>query len=156
MTEPARDLLSIAGELSAKLASRSRHVCVLLGAGASVGAGLPDLARLTAKVLEAVDGNDKGLLEELLKGRNLEQALTRLRRIESILDAGEKISGFDKMAAGQLDLKICAAIIEAIRKPNNVDAFNRFGAWAARADYRRPLEVFTTNYDLLIESGLEH
>lgn len=55
-----------------------------------------------------------------------------------------------------LDESICSAIIEAIRDPKTVDTFHRFGAWASRADYRRPLEVFTTNYDLLIEMGLEH
>lgn len=156
MTEPAHDLIAVAGELSAKLASRSRHVCLLIGAGASVGAGLPDMARLTAKVLESVDGSEKDLLANLLNGRNLEQALTRLRRIESLVEADEKIGGFDKTTAGELDLKTCAAIIEAIRKPDNVDAFNRFGAWASRTDYHRALEIFTTNYDLLIESGLEH
>lgn len=146
-------MLSVVGELSAKLASRSRHVCLLLGAGASVGAGLPDMARLTSKVLEKLDGTDKMLFEDLMKGRNLEQALTRLRRIESLVEGDEKIGGTDKVSAKHLDDNICSAIIEAIRDPKTLDAFYRFGAWANQADYRRPLELFTTNYDLLIEAG---
>ena len=156
MVAPKHELLTVIGELSAKLAARSRHVCLLLGAGASVGAGLPDLANLTSKVLASMNESERALLEPLLKGRNLEQALTRLRRIESLVEADETIGGLDKPTSRQLDVKICAAIIDAIRSPNRLDAFNRFGAWANRADYRRPLEVFTTNYDLLIEGGLEH
>jgi hypothetical protein len=31
----------------------------------------------------------------------------------------------------------------------------RFAAWVARADYRLPVEVFTVNYDLLLETALE-
>jgi len=114
------------------------------------------MARLTSKVLENLAGTDKVLFEELMKGRNLEQALTRLRRIESLVEGDERIGGAGKVAAKHLDENICSAIIEAIRDPKTLDAFYRFGAWANRADYRRPLEVFTTNYDLLIEMGLEH
>lgn len=114
------------------------------------------MLRLIAKVQETLGGTDKELFDELIRGRNLEQALTRLRRIESLVEGSEKIAGIDKAAATQLDQKICATIIDAIRHPQKLDAFHRFGAWANRADYIRPLEVFTTNYDLLIETGLEH
>ncbi len=156
MTAPAHDLLSIVAELGTKFAARSRHVCLLLGAGASVGAGLPDLAGLTAKVLLAFDGDDKKLVEGLLNGRNLEQAMTRLRRIESLLEHDERVSGLDKQTAARLDILICEAIIAAIRTPTNLEAFHRLGSWASRADYRRPIEIFSANYDLLVEVGLEH
>ena len=32
---------------------------------------------------------------------------------------------------------------------------SNFTAWVARADYRLPLEIFTVNYDLLLETALE-
>jgi SIR2-like domain len=155
MAGPAHDLLAVVGELSTKLATRSRHVCVLLGAGASVGAGLPDLAGLTSKVLGALSSDDKAVLEELLKGRNLEQALTRLRRIEALLEKDEKVNGLDKANAARLDALVCEAIISAIRSPTKLDAFHRLGSWASRADYRGPVEIFSANYDLLVETGLE-
>jgi SIR2-like domain len=150
------DLLSVANELSAKLATRSRHVCVLLGAGAGVGAGLPDLARLTNKVVETFSGDDAKLIELLLKGRNLEEAITRLRRIAALVDNDEQIGGFSKEVAVRLDRDICQAIIAAIRTPENLEDFYRLGSWASRADYRSPIEIFTPNYDLLIETGLEY
>ena len=51
--------------LSAKLATRSRHVCVFLGAGASRACGLPDLARLDKQVLEGLDGEERDALVRL-------------------------------------------------------------------------------------------
>ena len=156
MAAPAHDLVAVVGELSTKLATRSRHVCVLLGAGASVGAGLPDLAGLTSEVLDALGKDDKTILGELLKGRNLEQAITRLRRIEALLEKDEKVNGLDKANAIRLDAEVCDAIIAAIRAPKKLDAFHRLGSWAGRADYRGPIEIFTANYDLLAEAGLEH
>jgi hypothetical protein len=156
MVAPAHDLLAVVSELSTKLATRSRHVCVLVGAGASVGAGLPDLAGLTKKVVGTLGKDDKVILEGLLKGRNLEQALTRLRRIEALLEKDEKVNGLDKANAARLDALVCEAIIGAIRTPSRLDAFHQLGSWASRADYRGPVEIFSANYDLLVETGLEH
>jgi SIR2-like domain len=155
MTDKRHNLSSTVNEFSAKLATGSRHICILLGAGASVGAGLPDLAKLTERVRERLDPTQKRHLETMFKGRNLEQALSRIRRIASILNEGGEVDGIDKESAVQLDKDICHAVIEAIRNPSNRSAFNQLGLWASRADYRRPVEIFTTNYDLLIEEGLE-
>ncbi len=43
---PEHDPLRFATELSAKLATRSRHVCVFLGARVALACGLPDIAQL--------------------------------------------------------------------------------------------------------------
>lgn len=45
-------VLRFASDLSARLAARSRHVCVLLGAGSSRACGLPDVRGLEALVAE--------------------------------------------------------------------------------------------------------
>ena len=37
----------------------------------------------------------------------------------------------------------------------DLGCFKRLASWAGRMDYERPLELFTINYDLLIEKGLE-
>lgn len=37
----------------------------------------------------------------------------------------------------------------------DLDPILHFSAWAARAAYQLPLEIFTPNYDLLLETGLE-
>lgn len=146
----------VARELATKLSSRARHVCVLLGAGASVAAGLPTIADLTTIVLAALPEPEKAQFTALLSGRNLEQALSRLRRIRSLVEVGGSFEGLDEARAADLDRQVCEAITKAVDisgKPT--DAFERLASWAGRTESQRPIELFTVNYDLLIEAGLE-
>ena len=54
--------------VSAKLAARSRHVCTFFGAGISAACGLPDVAKLQAKVQADLGAGDKALFEKQLAG----------------------------------------------------------------------------------------
>jgi hypothetical protein len=146
-----------ANALSAKLASRSRHVSLFVGAGASRACGLPDVTTLQAKVVDALAGAGKTQFEAQLNGRNLEQALSRLRRISALLDgSADTIDGLDAKAAAALDAEVCRLIIKNLDvSAADLAPMLHLAAWAARADYHRPLEIFTVNYDLLIESAIE-
>lgn len=135
MPNQKHNLMTVVGDLSAKLATRSRHVCLLIGAGASVSAGLPDIAGLTTMVRDAISHNYRKQLESLLNSRNIEQALSRIRRTAALLDGKETFYDLTKESAAELDLEICKHIIEAIRSPKSREAFNDLGAWANRADY---------------------
>lgn len=55
----SHEVTPFANAVSAKLAARSRHVCVFLGAGAARACGLPDIAELRDKVLTALDADQK-------------------------------------------------------------------------------------------------
>lgn len=142
--------------LGSKLASRSRHVCMLLGAGVGKACGLPDVQELQTKVLQALGNDHREALERVLKGRTLEQALSRLRRITALVEADDTVDGLTASAAGDLDSLVCRAIVSALQ----IDEVDQSGtrclaAWAARASYSMPLELFTVNYDLLLETALE-
>ena len=144
--------------LSAKLAARSRHVCAFLGAGASRACGLPDMAGLEGQILERLDEQGRAALERLrVGGRNVEQVLSRLRRIAALLEGGGgKVDDLNADQARDLDGAICELIVDAL----NVDESNpapmlHFASWVARADYHLPVEVFTVNYDLALETALE-
>jgi NAD-dependent SIR2 family protein deacetylase len=65
--------------LGTKLATRSRHVCVFLGAGAAKACGLPDVGALQKGVLANLEASHRALLAKQLNRRNLEQALSRIR-----------------------------------------------------------------------------
>lgn len=143
-------------EFAGKLASRARHVCVLLGAGASVSAGLPTVAGLEAVVDAALPDPFQGFFRSQLDGRNLEQALSRIRRIRSLLTPGEVLGGMNLDEAAELDSRICAAVAEAVDATGkDLSAFVNLASWAGRMETHRPIELFTVNYDLLIEGGLE-
>src|SRR5258708_2882627 len=152
-----RQVLPFVNGLSAKLASRSRHVCAFLGAGSSRACGLPDVAGLEHQVLEGLVGDQRSAFESELAGRNLENALSRLRRISALLnEPADRVDGLSAEQAAALDRDVCRLIVAALDLVNaDLSPILRFAAWAARADYHLPLEVFTVNYDLLLETALE-
>lgn len=146
----------IATELKAKMSARSRHVCLFLGAGASLCAGLPDLKGLESKVLSGLSAKQKAQFTKLLAGRNLETALSRLRRIKSLLNDLEQFDALNKVEASVLDSDVCQLIVAAVSAPSKgYEPFIRLASWMAKSDYHLPIEVFTVNYDLLVETGLE-
>ena len=153
---PEHDPQKFAHELAAKLATRSRHVCAFLGAGVGRACGLPTVAELQTQVLAALENGDRTAFEVQLTGRNLEQALSRLRRIAALVSAGETIDGLTSSQSTDLDNAVCHKIVEKLDIGTaNLNPIYSLTAWAARANYHLPLEIFTVNYDLLIETGLE-
>ena len=61
-----------------------------------------------------------------------------------------------RTAAMRLDREVCQAIVgELSTNTEELEPALRFAAWAARADYHWPLEVFIVNYDLVIETAFE-
>lgn len=150
------DVEAFAHSLSAKLASRSRHVCVFLGAGASKASGLPDVAALQTQVLAGLAAPQRDLFTKQLAGRTLEQALSRVRRIAALVEGTDTIDELTSIGAEELDAAVCREVVAALDVgAANLTAALRFAAWTARADYHLPLEVFTVNYDLVLERAFE-
>jgi SIR2-like domain len=152
------DPIRFASDLSAKLATRSRHVCVFVGAGVARACGLPDIAQLQQRVLSGLTNKEQSkAFEYQLKGRNLEQALSRLRRIATLLTDDQLIDNLTSEQAAVLDKAVCQVIVNElnIKSDTNLVPVERFAAWAGRTRYRLPVEIFTVNYDLLLETALE-
>jgi hypothetical protein len=139
------------------MATRSRHVCIFLGAGASRACGLPDISDLQQRILDGLEGDQKNAFDSQLEGRNLEHALSRLRRIGGLLDNDiDQVDGLTRLQADELDRKVCGLIVAALDISGaDLSPMLRFSAWAARADYHLPVELFSVNYDLLLETALE-
>lgn len=150
------DVAAFASGLSAKLATRSRHVCVFLGAGTSKACGLPDVALLQTSIADSLVGSELAAFERLTSSRNLEEALSRLRRIQAIAEDDDLVDGLSGEQATNLDMAICRLIISELTTTNaNLDPVLKLAAWVARAEYVKPVELFTVNYDVLIETALE-
>lgn len=149
--------MAFAHELSAKLATSSRHVCVFLGAGASKACGLPDVSTLEQQILSDLEPEERDVFEHQLQNRNLEQALSRLRRIAALVEGDDTVDGLDASKAGDLDRRVCHLIVQHLEIGSNVDVSPAayFAAWAGRTQYTHPLEIFSVNYDLLAETALE-
>jgi hypothetical protein len=118
---------------------------------------LPDVAELQTRISAELDVKKRAVFEAELTGRNLEQVLSRLRRITVLLDGtADRVDGLTADEAQALDVDICRLIIGALEvAAADLEPMLRFAAWAARADYHLPVELFTVNYDLLLETALE-
>lgn len=148
--------VEFATSLSAKLATRSRHVCAFLGAGVGCACGLPDVVALQDRVLSGLDKRSKAAFASQLNDRNLEEALSRLRRIAALVTGDQTVDDLTRGQAEELDRAACKVIVEALDLEDaDLKPMQCFAAWVARADYHLPIEVFTVNYDLLIETALE-
>jgi hypothetical protein len=150
------DPLKFASQLSAKLAARSRHVCVFFGAGVGRACGLPDITQLQSKVRDRLPTTERPMFEQLLIGRNLEAVLSRLRRIAALVSGDETVDNLTAPKAKALDTAICQAIVAELKVDvAQLTPMMNLAAWAARAGYRLPVELFTVNYDLLPETAFE-
>ena len=130
-----------------------------MGAGASTACGFPDLACLEKSIRGDLTGDDLTIFTSFQnKGHNLEHILSRLRRIDSLLkgDTDQKVDNLTAQRARELDRKICYHIVEKLRiNHQNLSPMKDFARWANRADYHLPIEVFTINYDLALETAFE-
>jgi hypothetical protein len=103
------------------------------------------------------------LFAKQLNRRNLEQALSRIRRIAALLKDSDAVAGTEDSIEGltaavadKLDELVCQAIVKELDTSGaDLKPMLDFAAWAARTDYHSPLEIFTVNYDLLLERALE-
>jgi SIR2-like domain len=109
------------------------------------------------KVLESLSSEQRVAFEKQLDDRNLEQALSRLRRIAALLVGSDgKVDGLTSEKATKLDHAVCRCIVSSLDLQDvAIEPMLKFAAWAARADYLLPLELFSVNYDLLLETALE-
>jgi hypothetical protein len=158
MIEITRDPEAVATELAGKLSARTRHVSVLLGAGASHSAGLPDLRGLqdVVKKSDCLTEAQQEQVAKLFKTKNLEEVLSHLRRLITVLEDGQSVGDFTWTSANELHKAMTSAIIPALdHTACNLEPFRHFASWVSGAYYRLPVEIFTINYDLLLELGFE-
>jgi hypothetical protein len=87
---------------------------------------------------------------------HLEQILTHIRSLLQVAGIGE-VRTLKATELDELDQAVCAAIVTAVDKklPDAQTPFHRMAAWIKAANRETPVEIFTTNYDLLIEQALE-
>ena len=154
-----------ASELREQLASDKRRLAFFIGAGTSMAVGIPGIVALTEKVKERLGKIEKKQLERICADlglqSNVEDVLNRTRLYRELLgDDESKIhNGLTGKAAKELDAAICGAIrdIVSVDPPEGMAPQKTFAQWlnASYSGRGWPVEIFTTNYDLLIEKAME-
>ncbi len=123
---------------------------------------IPDVATLTRDISAILAGNTKysELLVELGKAGknidNIEDILSFLRSLRTVAMGGE-VRGFTETDLISLEKLICGEIVKRLNVtlPNDETPYHRMCKWIRSIDRKVPIEIFTTNYDLLMEEALE-
>jgi SIR2-like domain len=156
------------------LGSHEKPIVLLFGAGTSSAVEatdgkplVPAVAALTELCKEAVanmgdpypgawDLIEAGIVDDR---RNIEEILSSVRRmIEAILD-GDKIAGLDRDQLCMVEERIKQTIAEHVipapdRVPDELPQ-DALGRWIYNVVRQTPVEIFTLNYDSLVERALE-
>ncbi len=152
-----------ANEIKEQLMSSQRKTGFFFGAGTSMAAGLPGIIALTNDV-EAKLGPDelktwKAVRSTLPAGHHLEHILNRIRLLRELLGDSTKRSadGVDGASAKQLDAAICNAVYWRLSDMTKSDLSHHlaFASWIRQVQWTYPVEVFTTNYDWILERAFE-
>ncbi|MBV1889373.1 MAG: SIR2 family protein [Proteobacteria bacterium] len=123
---------------------------------------IPDVRNLTIHINEQLknDGKYQILLKELAKSEkdteNIEDILSFLRSLH-LVSKGNDVRGLSEANLLELENSICSEIVKKldVQLPDNETPYHRLCSWIRSIDRRVAVEIFTTNYDLLIEQALE-
>jgi len=126
----------------------------------------PDMAGLSKIIAdeharEPADSPFNRLLVELGKVKksvsNIEDVLTFIRSMKEVAGGGASVRGFSEAELTTLEKEICTTITREVNKelPEDDNSYRRLAKWVSAIDRKAPVEIFTTNYDLLIEQALE-
>jgi hypothetical protein len=155
--------------LSEVYAEDKRPLGLLITAGCpyavktEAGPLIQDIRGLTDLVVSEIKGElaEKlsGILETLSKDKerpNVEDILTYIRSLANVVGGGSirDLTGQDLVA---LDSAISKTIFQAVNValPHHLTPFEQLARWAGSIQRSLPVEIFTTNYDLLIEQAFE-
>lgn len=157
------------------LSQGRKRVGLLIGAGAPTairvdGQGqivedgghplVPDVAGLTIEVVGALSEEDQAIIEtlkqELTGTINIETILTQVRKLAQAIGTayvhGVDANGYDAIAQ-----RICEQIGKHVSPtlPLSSNPYSEVASWIAGTRREHSVEIFTPNYDLLIEEALE-
>jgi hypothetical protein len=148
--------------------SYSKNIGFFFGAGTSCALKIPNVEQLTTGIEDKLVGDFKtnfALVKLDLKSSittrnvNIEDILNQIRRIREITgDSTKAYIGVSGENAKLLDKEICTIIYDIIAEKEavaDIEQTKKFFAWLSLLNRDFSKEVFTTNYDLIIEKSLE-
>jgi len=181
-TNSQHDAQKTLADLRDHLARHDKPIAFLFGAGSScaVRIDVPGKEGETLPIIPAVAGLTKmckenvtklgqkftdawKLIEDQCAERNLapnvENILSRLRMMLVAIGHGDTLAGLDKEEICSLEESVRKTIAKVVnpdlqRLPEDYP-HRRFARWLAKTTRQHPIEVFTLNYDVLLEHALE-
>ena len=121
---------------------------------------IPDVVGLTDAVVTSLAADDRSTVETLrneINGNvNIESILTQVRRLAQAIGSSQ-VHGLDGDAYGELGQRICDEIGRKVcsRLPDEPNPFSELVSWISGTQRDHSVEIFTPNYDLLLEEAFE-
>ncbi|MDE0451291.1 MAG: SIR2 family protein [Gammaproteobacteria bacterium] len=161
-------------ELRQILSQGRKRIGLLIGAGAPVAIKvnaqgdldpdgqplIPDVERLTHVVIHELEPDDRAIVDilsaELGENPNIEMILTRVRQLSQAI-GNAKVHNLNGAGYEVLADRICRKIGHKVAPPlpDEPNAFTDLVSWIGGAHRDHPIEIFTPNYDLLLEEAFE-
>lgn len=149
------------------IAQGRKRIGLLIGAGAPAGTYppgsdkplIPAVEGLTGLVMDALEAEYGKTLESVrgeLTTPNIEAILSRVRSLAGVIGKS-KVHGLDGDGYRKLGEAICESIGVIVNRQlyEGPSAYVEFVTWISGTAREHPVEIFTTNYDLLFEQALE-
>ena len=134
---------------------------------------LPDVSKLTEDVRAALESADAGKVDDKKLAPcwdklaaackdggqvspNIEHILSELRTLTARRGTSA-VDGLSKDRLEDLDKAVCDLIVKAVDKPLPAYrcSYHRFASWVGGLQRSAPVDLFTPNYDLLVEEAFE-
>jgi len=153
-----------------QLATNGRkRIGILIGAGAPVSINMgedgawkpliPNIAGLETIVVQELTMSQREVYNQIkasFPDSNLEKVLSRVRMLAEVIGDG-KIFNFSASDFSALSKAICNSIRTVVSQdlPAGPNPYSELVSWINGINRKYAVEIFTTNYDLLIENALE-
>ncbi len=163
-------------DLLQRLAPGKMRIGFLLGAGCPLAVQIPvgdqteplipEISGLTKQVKEYLNSDDNlkagaqtawdRVTARGINTPTVEDVLSHVRTLKSLCGDGE-IDGFSGDLLSKLDHAICENVRRIVSKslPTSESPYHVLASWIQAIPRDKPVEIFTTNYDLLLEQALE-
>jgi len=149
------------------IAQGRKRLALLVGAGGPASMFLPStskplipaVAGLTELVLQTLHdkyGATLNAVKSEIDNPNIETILSRVRSLSGVIGKTQ-VHGLDGDGYKTLGEAICAEIGSIVNQslPPGPSPYTEFVTWISGTEREHPVEIFTTNYDLLFEQALE-
>lgn len=146
-----------------------KKIGILLGAGAPVSINIgspenwmpliPNVIGLTKAVREDLPPADLTVFNEIeasIPDKNFEKVLSKIRALADVIGTS-KVYNYDSDDFIRLTENICDSIQKVVDKelPKAPTPYSELISWINGINRKFGVEIFTTNYDLLLEQALE-
>jgi hypothetical protein len=130
-----------------------KQIGLLLGAGVSKACGLPNIIDITLKVKAKI--TDKNFNSLIDNKDTVEDILNKTQQLKGLLQSGKEINKLKKDDIGTIEKIIKEELFRELSVDVSYDNFYKLVIWLNYINRDHEKEVFTLNYDLLVEKALE-